>query len=60
MAHTTWRKSSYSGGNGEEGDCVEVALSTTSTGVRDSKTPGHRLDFTPVAWRAFLAAVRER
>ncbi len=46
-SHLTWRKSTYSGGNG--GDCIEVA----STGkpliaIRDSKDPGGpKLSLTP-------------
>jgi len=57
-SHVTWRKSSYSGGNG--GNCVEVA----STGkplvaVRDSKDPnGPKLAFSPSAWRSFMKRSR--
>ncbi|CRK58510.1 hypothetical protein [Alloactinosynnema sp. L-07] len=65
---TAWRKSSFSGDNG---DCVEVRWRTSSfsgnngacvevdfaevVGVRDSKKPeaGH-LTFGPAAWTAFL------
>ena len=35
-AYTSWRKSSFSGGNG--GNCVEVANSLGA--LRDSKNPG--------------------
>ncbi|TDD29284.1 DUF397 domain-containing protein [Actinomadura sp. KC06] len=35
----TWRKSSYSGGEG--GQCVELAFLDDSVGIRDSKS--HRL-----------------
>ena len=50
----TWRKSSYSGGNG--GNCIEVG---TNPGigrvlVRDTKDrPGPVLRFTPAAWKRF-------
>jgi hypothetical protein len=50
----TWRKSSYSGGNG--GNCIEVG---TNAGigrvlVRDTKDrPGPALRFTPAAWKRF-------
>jgi hypothetical protein len=50
----TWRKSSYSGGNG--GGCIEVG---TNAGigcviVRDTKDrPGPVLRFTPAAWKRF-------
>lgn len=54
-----WRKSSYSGGT--QNACVEVAVTSTSTGVRDSKAPtaGH-LSVAPAQWAGFLAAVRDR
>lgn len=53
----TWCKSSYSGQGGTE--CVEVALTKTTVGVRDSKkADGSRLSFTPAAWHAFLTTVR--
>jgi hypothetical protein len=56
LATATWRKSSHSGNNG----CVEVAQGDDQVAVRDSKDPsGPRLLFTPLEWRAFLAAVRD-
>ena len=57
-SHVTWRKSSYSGGNG--GNCVEVA----STGkplvaIRDSKDPdGPKLALTMSRWQPFIQRVR--
>ncbi|WP_377269844.1 DUF397 domain-containing protein [Peterkaempfera sp. SMS 1(5)a] len=50
-----WRKSSYSGANGQ---CVEVAVpGPASVAVRDSKDPlGPALTFSPEAWAAFVAA----
>jgi hypothetical protein len=55
-----WRKSSRSSGNG--GNCVEVADNLPGmVAVRDSKNPtGPALTFTPAAWRAFVAELRER
>jgi hypothetical protein len=54
-AHT-WKKSSYSGGNG---DCVEVASLGDGVAVRDSKNPdGPRLYFTPSEWEAFRQGVK--
>jgi Domain of unknown function (DUF397) len=53
-----WRKSSYSGYNG---DCVEVAvLRPGQVGVRDSKAHGSGpvLRLTSAEWAAFLAVVR--
>jgi hypothetical protein len=58
LSNATWRKSSYSGGNG--GNCVEIAvLADDSRAVRDSKDPeGPKLVFAPATWRAFTAAVK--
>ena len=56
LSNTTWRKSSYSGGNG--GNCVEIAaLPDHSRAVRDSKDPEEpKLVLAPTAWRTFTAA----
>jgi Domain of unknown function (DUF397) len=52
----TWRKSSYSGGNG--GQCVEVAAPGRVL-VRDTKDcAGAVLRFGPDAWREFAAQVK--
>ncbi|MGZ3146130.1 DUF397 domain-containing protein [Lentzea chajnantorensis] len=53
----TWRKSTYSGGNGST-DCVEVAL-TQDALVRDSKNTGAELTFSGPAWRALVGWVAE-
>jgi hypothetical protein len=46
-----WRKSSYSGGGGNN-DCVEVAFGAEAVGVRDSKnTDGPQLVFRATSWR---------
>jgi hypothetical protein len=57
-ALTTWRKSSYSGG--DNGSCVEVADGFPDvTPVRDSKDPqGPALVFPAAAWTEFLADVK--
>jgi hypothetical protein len=54
----TWRKSSYS--NGQGGNCVEVAdLSDGDQAVRDSKDPtGPALTLTAATWTAFTAGVK--
>ena len=53
----TWRKSTYSGGNGS--NCVEVGGSTPVVLVRDTKDrQGPALRFTPDAWRRFADRVR--
>ena len=58
ISRVTWRKTSYSGGNG--GGCVEVAqLPPAVVAVRDSKDPdGPKLAFSPEDWRAFVAGVK--
>jgi len=59
MTNATWRKSSYSSGNG--GNCVEVAGNLPdAVAVRDSKDPdGPKLTFSPAAWSAFTAAIQD-
>ncbi|GAA3354300.1 DUF397 domain-containing protein [Saccharopolyspora gregorii] len=54
----TWRKSSYSTGNG--GICVEVATIAAGTGVRDSKLGAASpvLAFSRGMFAEFLAAVK--
>ncbi|WP_258345041.1 DUF397 domain-containing protein [Saccharopolyspora gregorii] len=54
----TWRKSSYSTGNG--GICVEVATIAAGTGVRDSKLGAASpvLAFGHGAFDDFLAAIK--
>ncbi|MGW2373127.1 MULTISPECIES: DUF397 domain-containing protein [Kitasatospora] len=50
----TWFKSSYS--NTEGGACVEIALTSSTVRVRDSKDrTGPQLAFTAQAWADFLA-----
>jgi hypothetical protein len=58
LSGATWRKASYSTGNG--GNCVEVASNLPGTvAVRDSKDPaGPALLFTADAWDAFCADVK--
>ncbi|MDF9813734.1 DUF397 domain-containing protein [Streptomyces sp. SPB162] len=50
---TEWKKSSYSGNNG---NCVEVCAPTADrVAVRDSKDPyGPALAFDPEVWSAFV------
>ena len=65
----TWRKSSYSGGNGEcveigwrkssysggSGECVEIGWPDEAVAIRDSKNPdGPTLNFPTHGWRDFL------
>ncbi len=54
----TWRKSSYSGGNG--GGCVEVgAQAAGRVLVRDTTDrTGPVLRFTPAAWQRFADRVK--
>jgi hypothetical protein len=54
---TTWRKSSYSGGNG--GNCVEVGGTGPAVVVRDTNDrTGAALAFGPDAWRLFAATIK--
>ena len=54
---TTWRKSTFSGGNGS--DCVEVGGSGPAVVVRDTKNrAGAALTFGPDAWRRFAATIK--
>jgi Domain of unknown function (DUF397) len=60
FSQATWRKSSWSGGNG--GQCVEVAvLGGGSVGVRDSKDGGRGpiLIFTSREWNAFIGVAAD-
>ncbi len=53
---TRWRKSSYSGG---EGNCVEVAGRSSRVLVRDTKDrAGVVLRFSPDTWRRFAGQVK--
>jgi hypothetical protein len=53
----TWRKSARSGNNG---NCVEVAVTDDAVGVRDSKDPdGGILVFTVAEWRAFVDGAKD-
>ncbi|MEV2197666.1 DUF397 domain-containing protein [Streptomyces phaeochromogenes] len=53
-----WFKSSYSDSEGS--DCVEVALTPTTTHIRDTKlaTESPELKVRAPAWSAFISAVQ--
>ncbi|WP_242883314.1 DUF397 domain-containing protein [Actinomadura litoris] len=56
----TWRKSSYSGGGGSDGqECVEVAEVRSGIGLRDSKAPeaGH-LSVRRTSFAALVARLK--
>lgn len=54
-SETHWRKSSYSSGEGANGNCVEAAVTNHAVGVRDSKSSQEgTIPLTPTAWRDFL------
>jgi hypothetical protein len=59
LSTVTWRKSSYSDGQG--GSCVEVSDDFASvTPVRDSKSPqGPTLAFPADRWASFVTAVKD-
>ncbi|MGD0607846.1 MAG: DUF397 domain-containing protein [Streptosporangiaceae bacterium] len=52
-----WRKSSYSGG---QGNCIEVADDDSRVMVRDTKQAGQGpvLTVGSAAWRSFMAKVK--
>ena len=53
----TWRKSTYSGGNGS--NCVEVGRTVGRVLVRDTKDrAGAVLAIAPDAWRRFTASAK--
>jgi len=55
----SWRKSTYSDGNG--GSCVEVAGTARVVLVRDTKDrDGGTLAFGATAWRAFAEQLKRR
>jgi hypothetical protein len=55
--NATWRKASYSGGNG--GSCVEVAQAARGVAVRDTTDRnGGTLAFTADAWSTFAASLK--
>jgi Domain of unknown function (DUF397) len=58
LTNASWRKSSYSSGNG--GQCVEVTPDLPGlVAMRDSKDRGGPvLAFSPDEWQAFTAGVR--
>lgn len=54
MSALVWRKSSRSS-NGENANCVEVALDGSVARVRDSKNPhGRVLTLPAAAWAVFV------
>jgi hypothetical protein len=56
LSRTDWRKSSYSGGNG---NCVETASGADTVAVRDTTDRGGcTLAFTTEAWRVFMTTLR--
>ncbi|MEU6392801.1 DUF397 domain-containing protein [Streptomyces sp. NPDC046939] len=60
LTSATWRKSTYSGGEGS--NCLEVATDFPGlVPVRDSKNPaGPRLVLRAETWSAFVAGLRQR
>ena len=56
LTHAVWRKSSRSGGGGNE--CVEVAFVSGVTALRDSKNPRGVLVLSAGGWHAFRSAAK--
>jgi hypothetical protein len=58
MRDTGWFKSTFSEGGSDA--CVEVRITDTATGVRDSKNPaGSRLTLSRQAFDAFLTGITQ-
>lgn len=56
LTRAAWRKSSYSSGGS---NCVEVANTSDSIAVRDSKDPaGGTHTVHPSAWRSMISALQ--
>ena len=54
-----WRTSTFTGGHGEEGSCVEVAPLSAGIAVRDTKDRTRAPHvYSSAAWQAFVDAVR--
>ena len=59
LQRVQWLTSSYSGGSGSGGNCIEVAMLPVWVAVRDSKDRTGVVHRHPVgSWRAFIAAIR--
>ncbi|MEU6264331.1 DUF397 domain-containing protein [Saccharopolyspora shandongensis] len=57
FAHDRWFTSSYTS---NAASCVEVAMTPTAVGVRDTKDRnGGTLVFAPQRWADFVASVRK-
>lgn len=55
MTNRAWRKSSYSGTEGNE--CVELSVGVADTFVRDTKHRDAQLRFSRDAFAAFLRKI---
>jgi hypothetical protein len=59
LTRAQWRKSSRSGVNSADSNCVEVAFVGPVAGVRDSKNPASpMLVVSADAWTAFMGSSR--
>lgn len=57
LSSATWRKSSYSGGGGQ--NCVEVAAVPGAVAIRDSKDPDGPIHLvTPEAFRDLITRIK--
>lgn len=60
LAGVRWRKSSFSGGGGDNDNCVEVALVEAAAALRDSKnSAGPVLLLSGSAWVALREVGRQ-
>ncbi|MEC4018481.1 DUF397 domain-containing protein [Streptomyces sp. H27-D2] len=56
MASLRWQKSSFS--SGDAANCLELAVGTGITHLRESDDPSRVVTTTPAALRAFLRAAK--
>ncbi|MFC4857459.1 DUF397 domain-containing protein [Actinophytocola glycyrrhizae] len=57
LAELSWRKSSRSTANGDNGNCVEIAFAGPAVAVRDSKNPAAPIAVPVAAFTALLRSM---
>ncbi|MFI9205039.1 DUF397 domain-containing protein [Streptomyces sp. NPDC053048] len=59
MSELQWQKSSFSGPDGANGECIEVATGPTGPALRESDRPQAVLTLAPSSLRALLEHARQ-
>ncbi|MEU2944961.1 DUF397 domain-containing protein [Nocardiopsis alba] len=61
MMNKHWKKSTYSGGSGGSGSCVEARAADQGAAIRDTQNRGlAELSLPNTEWTALLHALRTR